>query len=167
MRLTAQSQAAHDAGAVVATVGGSGCSCIRQKTTDCARQHVLQARWALRVPGAWARGALGIGGSHGGHGGRRRLGESSWRLGGSGKAIWDDAKIPELTSVAMGLVKTLENELSVGRGEKNVSTTHCSIPLTVVRARLALAGGRENACAMVQAGSGQLGQRVDVHRMVV
>jgi hypothetical protein len=33
------------------------------------------------------------------------------------KAIGDDAEIPEFVSVAMGLIKTLENGFSAGRGE--------------------------------------------------
>ncbi|KAJ7189413.1 hypothetical protein GGX14DRAFT_408821 [Mycena pura] len=63
--------------------------------------------------------------------------------------VRDDTDIPDLVSVAMGLIKTLENEFSVGRGEKNASTTHCGIPLAVVRAL------RGAGRTRVQAGSGQ------------
>lgn len=43
---------------------------------------------------------------------------SSGRLGGrSRKTIGDDTDVPELVSVVMGLVKTLENKFSDGRGE--------------------------------------------------
>ncbi|KAJ7201049.1 hypothetical protein GGX14DRAFT_571622 [Mycena pura] len=59
------------------------------RTTAC----LAEARRALRVPGAWAGGAMSTGCSRGGHGGSRRL-------GGSGKTIGDNADVPELVSVA-------------------------------------------------------------------
>lgn len=125
----------------------------RLRTTAC----LAEARRALRVPGAWAEGTMSTGHSHGRHGGSRRL-------GGGGKTIGDNTDVPELVSVAMGLIKTLEIEFSDERGEKNTSTTqHTAVyHLPWFAARLALAGGR--SAGGFWAGSAQ---RVDVHRMVV
>jgi hypothetical protein len=62
-------------------------------------------------------------------------------------------------------LKHYKNVFSSGRGEKNALITHCSIPLAVVDARLALAGSWE------EAGAGGFGagntQHVDIHCVVV
>ncbi|KAJ7222461.1 hypothetical protein GGX14DRAFT_388263 [Mycena pura] len=95
---------------------------------------LAKARGALRVPSAWAGGIPSTGRSRGGHGGSRRLGESSERLAGAGRPFGT-------TSMSQNLyLKTLENEFSDGRDQQNTSITHCGIPLAVLRARLAKQG---------------------------